>query len=94
MATSLVVHLDIVPEHFEEFMEIVRSHGEYSVGAEDGCLDFKVMVSQDHKHHVILVETYRDNDALQSHWNSKHMAAYREKTADMIHDRRRYQCEL
>lgn len=94
MATSLVVHLDIVPENFEEFIEIVRNHGNYSVAAEVGCLDFKVMVSQDDENHVILVETYTDNTALQSHWDSEHMAAYREKTADMIRDRRRYQCDL
>lgn len=94
MTTSLIVHLDVVPEKLEEFMKIVRAHGEYSVNAEDGCLDFKVLVSQDDKHHVILVETYSDNDALQSHWDSKHMAAYREKTAHMILNRQRYQCAL
>ena len=43
---------------------------------------------------MILVETYADDEALESHWRSKHMAAYLEKVKDMITDRKRYRCDM
>ena len=92
MATSLVVHLEIRPENLNEFLKIVRAHGEYSVTNEDGCRSFQVMVSTEEKNKVILVEVYRDDDSLQNHWNSDHMNEYRKKVDNMIVDRKRYLC--
>ena len=92
MATSLVVHLEIAPEKFDEFVELARAHGKRSVSIEEGCISFQVMLLQEEQNKVILVEVYQDNDALQSHWDSKHMAAYLETVGEMITGRQRFQC--
>ncbi len=92
--TALVVHLDIEPEKFDEFVDIARAHGARSAEIEEGCLRFDVMVPEDDPHHVILVELYSDRAALESHWESAHMAAYLDRVSDMILSRRRYLCSV
>ena len=92
--TALVVHLDIVPEHTEEFLDLARKHGANSVKIEEHCLRFEVLRSQEDPNHIVLVEVYGDDEALESHWSSEHMAAYLEKVKDMIANRQRYRCEL
>ena len=92
MATSLIVHLEIAAEKLNEFLQIVRAHGEFSENAEPGCLSFQVMVPKEEPNKVILVEVYQDDAALEAHWNSDHMAKYREKVEHMIVDRTRILC--
>jgi quinol monooxygenase YgiN len=92
MATSLIVHLEIAAEQFKEFLKIVRTHGEFSENTEPGCLSFQIMVPKEEQNKVILVEVYQDDASLEAHWNSDHMAKYREKVEDMIVDRKRYLC--
>lgn len=92
MATGLIVHLEIAPENFDEFLRIVRAHGEFSENTEPGCLSFQVMVPTEEQNQLFLVEVYQDDAALEAHWNSDHMAKYREKVEDMIVDRKRYLC--
>ena len=94
MATSLVVHLEIASEKFDEFIEIARAHGKRSVEVENGCLSFQVMLPQEEPNKVILVEVYQDDNALDIHWNSNHMAAYLEKTGGMIIGRQRFKCTV
>lgn len=89
MRVGLIVHLDIEPGHFDEFVEIVRRHGAYSVENEPGCLSFTVIHPEEEQYGLVLVETYEDESALESHWNSPHMNAYRERTAGMIRSRTR-----
>ncbi len=92
--TSVVVHLEIVPEKFEEFVEIARSHGARSLELEEGCLRFDVMILQELDNQLILVEVYEDDAALEMHWNSAHMSAYLEKVQYMIAARTRYRCTV
>lgn len=94
MPTVLVVHLDIRPDQLDRFVEIVTKHGAYSVDNEAGCLGFQALrcKEQGMENRVILVETYADPAALQAHWESDHMDAYRRRTADMILERQRFEC--
>jgi len=93
MATGLVVHLEIIAERRAEFIDLARAHGERSVRLEAGrCLSFDVFVPTDSTTQVILVEKYIDDDALQAHWDSAHMAEYLASVADLIVSRKRYLC--
>ncbi len=94
MTVGLVVHLDIELDQLEEFLDIVTKHGAFSVETEPGCLSFNVFRSTEVEGKVILVETYADQAALESHWNSDHMQAYRDKTGAMIRSRDRYLTEV
>ncbi len=94
MSVGLVVHLTIEEEHLETFLDIAKKHGEHSVAAEPGCLSFTVMRSTEEEGKVFLCETYADRAALDAHWNSDHMQAYRERTGHMIKTRDRYLGEV
>ena len=91
--TALIVHLDIRPESFSEFLGLARAHGVNSHQIESGCLRFDVMTSTEEENHVVLVEVYENDEALESHWISEHMAKYLEEVDDMIVERQRYRCE-
>jgi len=91
--TALIVHLDIRPESFSEFLDLARAHGANSQQTESGCLRFDVMKSVEEENHVVLVEVYENDEALESHWISEHMAKYLEQVDDMIVERQRYRCE-
>ena len=90
----LVVELEIEPGEFENFVEIVTKHGANSQKIEEGCLRFEVLKPREAKNKVILVEMYADDSALDAHWNSDHMAAYREKVSGMIVSRIANRCDL
>ena len=90
----LVVELEIEPESFETFVEIVSKHGSNSLKIEEGCLRFEVLKPRESQNKVILVEMYADAAALDAHWNSAHMSAYREKVSDMIVSRVANRCDL
>lgn len=90
----LVVELDIEPGQLRSFLDIVTRHGANSVKIEEGCLRFEVLKPREPEDKVILVEMYTDDAALESHWNSEHMAAYREKVGSMIKSRTAHRCDL
>ena len=92
--TVLVVHLSIVPDRVEEFLDIARAHARRCVEIEEGCLSFDVLVTQDAADRIILVEVYADNEALDTHWSSQQMAAYREKVKDLVVERQAHICTL
>jgi len=94
MPTSLVVHLDIHPQQFTSFVAIAQAHGARSVEIEKGCLGFQVLLPREEANRVILVETYRDDAALDEHWESAHMAEYLERVGPMISGRQRQVCDL
>ncbi len=90
----LVVELEIAPREFEAFVDIVTKHGANSLKIEEGCLRFEVLKPRESKNKVILVEMYADDSALDAHWNSEHMAAYRKKVSGMIVSRVANRCDL
>ncbi len=90
----LVVELEISPGSLEAFIDIVTKHGANSMKIEEGCLRFEVLKPREAENKVILVEMYADDAALDSHWNSDHMAAYRKKVSEMILSRVAHRCDL
>ncbi len=92
--TGLVVKLGIKPGHMQTFLEIALAHGATSLAREPGCERFDVLRPLEGDDTVLLYEVYRDEAALQSHWDSEHMAAYRERTRELVVTRDVQRCEL
>ncbi|HEX9585352.1 MAG TPA: putative quinol monooxygenase [Gammaproteobacteria bacterium] len=91
---ALVVELEIDSRHFDEFVEIVTAHGENSRNIEEGCLRFEVLKPREGDNKIILVEVYADDAALDAHWNSAHMAKYREQVSGLIVSRVAHRCDF
>ncbi len=90
----LVVELEIKPGDFDAFVDIVTKHGANTQKIEEGCLRFEVLKPRESQKKLILVEMYADDAALDDHWNSDHMSAYRKKVSDMIVSRVANRCDL
>ena len=90
----LVVELEIKPDDFETFVDIVTRHAANTLRIEEDCLRFEVLKPRESKNKLMLVEMYSDDAALDRHWNSDHMAAYRQKVSEMIVSRIADRCDL
>ena len=80
----LVVNLEVNDTHFHAYLEQIKLHAHNSVQLERDCLRFEVLVPEKSVNNIILVEVYTDDEALQTHGNSEHMAKYRKLTEGMV----------
>lgn len=55
--------------------------------AEPGCLSYTLLASPDDPALLFFHETWADRAALEAHWRSPHLLAYREATKEWIERR-------
>ncbi len=91
---AFVVELDIAEGRMDAYLEIARAHAQNSKRLEEGCLCFDVLCADEVKHKVFLIEHYRDEAAVEEHFSSAHMAAYRERTMELVQRRVLTRCTL
>lgn len=72
------VHIHILPEHLEAFKQATIVNASNSV-REPGCARFDVVQALDDPTRFVLVEVYRDRDALEAHRHTAHYHAWAEK---------------
>ena len=78
-----LVHIQVKPEHLEEFIAAVRRNHEASV-QEPGNLRFDVLQRDDDPTCFVLYEAYRDADAAAAHKQTRHYAVWRDTVADWM----------
>lgn len=74
---TVVAHLALktpVDETVRQALEDVVA----ATRAEDGCLEYSAHVRQEDPRRVLFYERWRDRAALEAHWASAHLAAYRD----------------
>jgi (4S)-4-hydroxy-5-phosphonooxypentane-2,3-dione isomerase len=72
----IVVEFDVKPQHTSDFVALMKNHARLSQ-QEDGCQQFDVMQAQDDPNHVLFVEAWRDQAALDVHSKLPRMAENR-----------------
>lgn len=78
-----LVHVHVKPECVDAFVAAIRRNHEGSV-REPGNLRFDVLQSDDDPTRFVLVEIFRDADALEAHRRTPHYLAWRDAVADMM----------
>jgi len=68
-----VVEYEVRPQHRSAFVEVARGHAERS-RAQDGCLQFDVLLAVEDVNRVLLIEAWRDQAAFDAHRHSQMMA--------------------
>ena len=91
---ALVAEFEAKPEHREAFAKLMREHARAALDHEPGCLQFDVTVGREDPNQVILYEVYRDDQALDEHMKSPHLAATRGSYAHMITSKRVVVCRI
>lgn len=78
-----LVHVHVLPEHVEDFIEACRRNHEASV-QEEGNLRFDVLQSPDDPARFVLYEAYANADEAAAHKETRHYQEWREKVADWM----------
>ncbi len=94
MAVALFVELTLKPGTRPAFEKRMLQHAATCLDREPGCHRFDILVPQEGGEIVCAYEVYEDDAALEAHWASDHMAAYRSDVGDMIADRRVSRCDI
>lgn len=81
---SLIVSLQVVPGHLDDFVEAIRTNAERSFTDEPGCLSFDVSQDLADDHHFTLYELYADETAVEAHRSAPHFKVWREAVAEHV----------
>jgi quinol monooxygenase YgiN len=87
----IVVEFEVKPEHRNQFIELMKGHAQRS-RAEDGCQQFDVLLPQEDRSRVLLVEAWRDQAALDVHSKAPAMATLRETYGPWLLGRKATRC--
>ena len=79
----LLVDIHIKRQHIDPFRQATIENASHS-RKEPGVVRFDFLQDTDDATHFMLVEAYRDRDAVASHKLTAHFLAFAEKTADMF----------
>ena len=83
----IVVEFDVKPERRDDFVKLMGEHAKLS-RAEDGCLQFDVMIPNDSNSTVYFVERWRDQAALDVHSKVPRMTQNRETYTPWLNGRK------
>lgn len=72
-ATTVTTRLLAKPGREEELAAVLTRFAATVRGAEGGCLEYRLARSQHDARHFLVVERYRDAEALAAHANSGHL---------------------
>jgi|AP95_1055475.scaffolds.fasta_scaffold240158_1 autoinducer 2-degrading protein len=89
IAVEITVHAD----QAEAFKTRIIQHSENTL-EEDGCRGFDVAQDLSDPARFMIWECYRDDEAIEEHKNSPHLAAMRADTKDMVKSRNLIVAEL
>ena len=78
-----LVHVNVKPEHVDEFVEATRTNQEASM-REPGNLRFDLLRSPDEPTRFLIYELYRDAAAAAAHKETAHYLAWRDRVADWM----------
>ncbi len=90
----LIVELEIAPGRKVDFLARAREHRINVLNNEPGCQRFDLLSPQEGDDTVFLYEVYADQDALETHFNTRYVKEYLEDTNPMIANRKRILCTL
>jgi autoinducer 2-degrading protein len=96
---SIIVEFTPKPGCYDAFNAHIRAHAAATLAEEPGCLAFDVMqpLNEDgspDKTRIMLLEIYRDMDAVRTHRANPRMAPVGAVTATLIDGRRLVLCEM
>ena len=78
-----LVHVQVLPDHIDDFIEACRRNHEASV-QEDGNLRFDVLQSPDDPARFVLYEAYASAEDASAHKETRHYQEWRETVADWM----------
>lgn len=81
-----IAEIEVIPEYWEEYKEILLYGARESVEKEEGVISIFPMEIRAEKYKIRILEIYRDQKAYEDHIKSKHFQHYKTTTLKMIKD--------
>lgn len=79
-----IAEIEVIPEYWEEYKEILLYGARESVEKEEGVISIFPMEIQAEKYKIRILEIYRDQKGYEDHIKSKHFQHYKTSTLKMI----------
>ncbi len=79
-----IAEIEVIPEYWEEYKEILLYGARESVEKEEGVISIFPMEIQAEKYKIRILEIYRDQKAYDDHIKSEHFQHYKTSTLKMI----------
>ena len=79
-----IAELEIDPGELEAYRLALKEEIETSIRVEPGVLTLYAVSLKEHPEQIRLFETYRDTAAYESHLQSPHFKAYKDRTRQMV----------
>ena len=89
----IVVEFDVKADKRDDFVKLMGKHAQLSQ-AEDGCLQFDIMIPGDSNSTVFFVERWRDQAALDVHSKVPRMAENRAIYEPWLSGRKATRCNV
>lgn len=81
-----IAEIEIVPEFWEEYKEILVYEAKASVEIEDGVVCIFPMEIKESTYHIRILEIYANQKAYEDHLKSPHFLHYKNETLKMVKD--------
>lgn len=81
---AITVEFEILEEHFERFLTLMRENARASHSLEVGCRQFDVCIDPERPNTVFLYELYDDRAAFEAHLASSHFQRFDAAVRGMV----------
>jgi (4S)-4-hydroxy-5-phosphonooxypentane-2,3-dione isomerase len=85
---AILAYLTSKPGKEAEFQEKMTAQAKRCLANEPGCLQFDVVQDPKEKTRFVMLEVYRDDDAIKAHQDSQHFKDFRPVIGDLIAERK------
>jgi quinol monooxygenase YgiN len=85
---AIVAYLTAKPGLEEKFKEEMKAQAQRCLANEPGCLQFDVTQDAKNPTRFVMLEVYKDDDAIKAHTDSQHFKDFRPVVSDLVADRK------
>lgn len=85
---AILAYLTAKPGKEAEFQEKMTAQAKRCLANEPGCLQFDVVQDPSNPTRFVMLEVYKDEDAIKAHQESQHFKDFRPVVGELLADRR------
>lgn len=85
---AIIAYLTAKPGKEDEFKKHMTAQAQRCLANESGCLQFDVAQDPKTPTRFVMLEVYKDDDAIKAHQESQHFKDFRPVVADLLADRK------
>lgn len=85
---AIVAYLTVKPGKEAEFCEKMTAQAKRCLANEAGCLQFDVVQDPKTPTRFVMLEVYRDDDAIKAHQESQHFKDFRPVVGELVAERK------